>query len=124
MLLRGRLQIMRLIKESKIRRAVINPDNHVRATGCGCYPFAKVHRLCSESGLGPAAASPHWHKSTATHPRNPDGPRRQVAEEVCERGDPQAFPRLCHCHQSHRAGVRSHRNRHGGKNSHPEPRLP
>lgn len=72
-----------MIKESNIKRAVINPGNYRRRTGCGYHLFVNARGLCFGRGLAPpAAASPRRHKSTVTLPRSSDVRRHQVAEEV------------------------------------------
>lgn len=100
---------MRLIKESKIKRAVVNPGNYMSTTGCGYYLFMNVHWLCSQSGLTPqrrhlTGTNRQWHILWAG--------MADVAkwQRKSEGGDPRVLQRLCHLHQSHGAGVRSHWN--------------
>lgn len=103
---------MRLIKESKIKGAIRNPGNWMCATGCGYYLFTNVHRLWFQSAL-----APQRHHLTGTNwQRHILGARlADVAkwQRKCDGGNPRAFPRLCHRHQIHEAGVSSHRNRRG-----------
>lgn len=102
---------MRLIKESKIKRGVINPGNYMRTRGYRYYLFVNVHGLCFQSGLAPQ----RHHLAGTNRQRHILGARMaDVAkwQRKCKRGDPEAFPRLCHHHQSHGAGVCSLRNGH------------
>lgn len=105
---------MRLIKESKIKRAVINPGNYRRRTGCGYHLFVNTHRLCFGRGLAPRPR----HLAGTNRQRHFLGARMSDVtkwQRDCERRDLQVLPPLCHRHQCHGAGVRHRRSGGDGR---------